>query len=69
MAPPPDSPLRRHALGLWLGGVAVLGLLPFGMRAFDGGVFAPSVTAWLWLGGSIVVATVAAVLLVRATRH
>lgn len=66
---PPDTLLRRCALGLWLCAVAALGLLQFGMRAFDGGVFAPTSIAWVWLGGSVVVAVVAVVLLVRALKR
>lgn len=66
---PPGSLLRRCALGLWLGGVAALGLLQFGMRAFEGGGFTPTTVAWLWLGGSVVVAAIALVLLVRALKR
>jgi len=66
---PPDTLLRRCALGLWLCVVAALGMLQFGMRAFDGGVFAPTAIAWLWLGGSVVVATVAVAVLVRTLRR
>lgn len=69
MSPPPDSLLGRCALGLWLCAVAVLGLLQFGMRAFDGDVFAPGTIGWLWLGGSVVVAAMAVVVLLRALRR
>lgn len=69
MTRPPDSPLRRHALALWLGAVAALGLLQFWMRAFDDGVFAPGTVSWLWLGGSVVVAAVALAMLLHALRR
>jgi hypothetical protein len=65
MAPRSNSLLQRCAMGLWLAAVAALGLLQFGMRAFDDGVFAPGPVAWLWLAGSVVVAAIAAVVLLR----
>lgn len=62
------SLLRRAALGLWFCAIAALGLLQFHMRAFDGGVFAPTTVAWLWLGGSLPLAVLGIVLVFRARK-
>ena len=69
MPSPPDSLLRRCALGLWFCAIAALGLLQFHGRAFDEGRFDPGTIAWAWLGGSIVLGGLGLVLLVRALRR
>ena len=66
MPSPPDSLLRRCALGLWFCAIATLGLVQFHARAFDDGRFDPGAIAWMWLGGSVVLAGLGLVLLVRA---
>ncbi|MGH8085748.1 MAG: hypothetical protein ACREPV_10785 [Lysobacter sp.] len=65
----PDSLLRHCAMGLWFCAIAALGLLQFHARAFDDGHFAPNPVAWTWLGGSIVLAGLGLVLLIRAIRQ
>jgi len=69
MPSPPDSLLRRCALGLWFCAISALGLLQFHARAFDGDRFEPTPVAWMWLGGSIVLAGTGLVLTIRALRR
>ena len=69
MPPPPDTLLRRCALGLWFCAIAALGLLQFHARAFDDGRFEPTVIAWAWLGGSVVLAILGLVLIARQLAH
>ena len=69
MPPPPDTLLRRCALGLWFCAIAALGLLQFHARAFDEGRFEPNAIAWAWLGGSVVLGALGLALLVRALRR
>lgn len=64
-----ESLLRRSALGLWFCAIAVLGLLQFAQRAFDGTGFAPGAVAWLWLGGSVVCGLAGGALIARAARR
>ncbi len=59
------SLLRRCALGIWLCGIAVLGLVECHRAAFAGDVLAMSPIAWMWLAGSTVTGVVGIVLLVR----
>ena len=66
---PPESMLRRAALGLWFCAIAALGLMQFYRRAFHEGAFSPDATAWLWLGGSLVLAVLGTVLAARAARR
>lgn len=68
MSSPPDSLLRRCAMGLWFCAIATLGLLQFHAHAFDGAQFAPNLVAWLWLGGSVVLGGLGLGLIVRAAR-
>ena len=69
MPSPPDSLLRRCALGLWFCSIAALGLLQFHGRAFEDGHFAPTMVAWIWLGGSVVLGGLGLALVVRALRR
>ena len=66
---PPDTLLRRSALGLWFCAIAAVGLLQFYARAFDDGRFEPGAIAWIWLGGGIVLGAIGLTLLVRAWRR
>lgn len=65
----PESLLRRAALGLWFCAIAALGLLQFHARAFEGARFEPTPVAWIWLGGSLALGGLGAVLLIRALRR
>ena len=60
--------LRRCALGLWLCGIAALGVMEFWRAAFGHGAFAPTPVAWLWLAGAVTTALVGIVLLERELR-
>lgn len=57
--------LRRCALGLWLCGIALLGVAEFRRAAHIDAAFALSTTAWLWLIGSTVTGVVGVALLAR----
>lgn len=57
--------LARHALSLWLFGVAALGLLRFWMKLREAGDTPLALDGWLWLVGSCVCALVGLVALVR----
>lgn len=64
----PGNLLRRAALGFWFCAIAALGLLQWHRHAFPEGPFAPDMIAWLWLGGSAVLATLGIAIIVRAAR-
>jgi len=65
----PETFLRRAAMGLWLCGVAALGLLQFYARTLREPPFAPGTIDWLWLAGSLTVAVVGIGLVIRAARR
>jgi len=66
---PPDSLLRRCALGLWFCAISALGLLRFFAYLADDTGAGPGHVGWTWFGGSVVMAVVGLVLLVRALRR
>lgn len=58
--------LRRCALGLWLCGIALLGVVEFRRAAFvTDALVVMSTSAWLWLGGSTLTGLVGVFLLAR----
>jgi len=59
------SLLRRCALGIWLGGIALMGVVEFRRAAFASEVLAMTPIAWMWLAGSTVTGVIGVVLLVR----
>lgn len=61
-------PLARHALPLWLLGIAAFGLLRFCMKLGEAGRAALPLDGWLWLAGACACAIVGIVLLVRRRR-
>ena len=61
----PERLLRRAALGVWFCVIATLGLLQFYAHATHGQAFDPGLVAWLWLAGSLVLATLGIVIIVR----
>lgn len=65
----PESLIRRAALGFWFSAIAALGLLEFHRHAFPDGRFMPDLVAWLWLAGSVVMATLGIAIIVRAARR
>lgn len=69
--PGPGAPslIRRCALGIWLCGIALLGVVEFRRHALADGVLAMTPVAWLWLAGSTVTGTIGIVLLVRELRR
>ena len=67
MSGPGNAP--RYALGLWLLGIAALGLLRWWMKALREGAPAGTPDVWLWLVGSLACAIAGAVALWRARRH
>ncbi|GAA3932353.1 hypothetical protein [Luteimonas lutimaris] len=70
-APPPRSPslIRRCALGIWLCGIALMGVVEFRRYALAGGELSMTPVAWMWLVGSTVTGVVGIVLLVRELRR
>ena len=69
--PPRAQPslLRRCALGIWLCGIALIGLVEFRRHSLAGGGFSMTPVAWMWLLGSIVTAAIGIALLVRELRR
>jgi prolipoprotein diacylglyceryltransferase len=61
--------LRRYALGLWFLGLGALGLLRFFAGAVRHPDFTTDPVAWLWLIGSLAIAVVGIVAIVRARQH
>ena len=59
------SLLRRCALGIWLCGIALLGVVEFRRAAVVGDALAMTPIAWMWLAGSTTTGVIGVVLLVR----
>ena len=59
------SLLRRCALGIWLCGIALLGMVEFHRAAFAGDALAMTPIAWMWLAGSMMTGVIGIALLVR----
>ncbi|MGN7725898.1 hypothetical protein ACTJIL_08810 [Luteimonas sp. 22616] len=68
-APAPPSLLRRCALGIWLCGIALLGVVEFRRYALAGEDLSMTPVAWMWLVGSTVTGVVGVVLLLRELRR
>ncbi len=68
-ARPAPSLIRRCALGIWLCGIALLGVVEFRRYALAGGEFSMTPVAWMWLAGSVVTGVVGIALLVRELRR
>jgi len=61
---PPARPRRLDPLGLWLCGLAVLGLARAWLYLVrDAGAAGP--LGWIWLGGAVLLAATGAALLLR----
>jgi hypothetical protein len=65
----PPSLLRRCALGIWLCGIALMGVVEFRRAAPAGDTLAMTPVAWLWLVGSTVTGIAGIALLVRELRR
>lgn len=61
--------LRRCAIGLWLCGIALVGLLRFYMKIAEDPGTEPALDAWLWLAGSVLVAIIGTIVLLRELRR
>lgn len=61
-------PLARHAVSLWLFGVAALGLLRFWMKVREAGDAPLALDVWLWLAGSCACVLVGLFALLRGRR-
>jgi hypothetical protein len=61
-------PLARHALALWLFGIATLGLLRSWLKLREAGAAALPLDGWLWFGCSCACAIVGLAVLVRGRR-
>lgn len=59
------SLLRRCALGIWLCGIALIGVVEFHRFAHVEGTFSMTPVAWLWLAGSTLTGIVGIALLLR----
>jgi hypothetical protein len=64
---PPTSVslLRRCALGIWLCGIALMGVVEFRRAAFAGDAMAMTPVAWMWLAGSTVTGIIGVAWLLR----
>jgi hypothetical protein len=62
------SLIRRCALGIWLCGIALLGVVEFRRHAFTEGALSMTPVAWMWLAGSAVTGIVGVALLLRELR-
>lgn len=62
------SLLRRCALGLWLCGIALVGVIEFRRFAFAGEGLSMTPVAWMWLAGSTLTGFIGITLLLRALR-
>ena len=69
VAPPAPSLLRRCAIGIWLCGIALLGLVEFRRYALASGEFSMTPVSWMWLIGSLVTGAIGIALLVRELRR
>jgi hypothetical protein len=69
VAPRAPSLIRRCAIGIWLCGIALLGMVEFRRHALAGGELAMTPVAWMWLVGSTVTGAIGIALLVRELRH
>lgn len=67
--PRPPSLLRRCALGIWLCGIALMGVVEFRRAAFAGDAPAMTPVAWMWFTGSTVTGIVGIALLARELRR
>ncbi|MGV8930969.1 MAG: hypothetical protein ACOH1R_02470 [Luteimonas sp.] len=67
--PQPPSLLRRCALGIWLCGIALIGVMEFRRAALTGDVLTMTPIAWMWLVGSTVTALVGIAWLLRELRR
>lgn len=63
------SLLRRCALGIWLCGIALIGVVEFRRFAYAGGTLSLTPVAWLWLAGSTLTGIVGIALLLRELRR
>ncbi|MDN5781596.1 MAG: hypothetical protein L0H23_06170 [Luteimonas sp.] len=69
VAPRAPSLIRRCALGIWLCGIALMGVVEFRRHALVDDVLAMTPVAWMWLVGSTVTGVVGIVLLLRELRR
>lgn len=56
-------------IGFWFAGLSILGYARFAMRAFRDAVFAPDLSAWLWLGGAVALSLAGLYIIVREARR
>lgn len=64
-----SKPVSRYALSLWFLAIGALGLVQFFGKAYRGGHgFQPDAIAWTWLGGSLLLLALAALLAWRERR-
>lgn len=63
------SVIRRCALGIWLCGIALMGMVEFRRHALTGDGLSMTPVAWLWLAGSAATAVIGIALLVRELRR
>lgn len=68
-APRAPSLIRRCALGIWLCGIALLGMVEFRRYAQAGEGLAMTPVAWMWLAGSTVTGIIGVALLLRELRR
>ncbi len=61
--------VSRAMIGFWFAGLSILGYLRFFMRVFRDGAFNPDLSAWLWLGGAVVLSLSSLYIIVREARR
>ena len=63
------SVIRRCALGTWLCGIALMGMVEFRRHALTDDGLSMTPVAWLWLAGSAATGVIGIALLVRELRR
>jgi len=61
--------IRRCALGIWLCGIALMGMVEFCRHALTDDGLSMTPVAWLWLAGSTATGVIGIALLVRELRR
>lgn len=69
MSPSESRFVSRAMIGFWFAGLSILGYVRFFMRAFRENAFNPDLSAWLWLGGALVLSLAGLYIIVREARR
>lgn len=69
LSPSESRFVSRAMIGFWFAGLSILGYVRFFMRAFREDAFNPDISAWLWLGGAVVLSLAGVYIIVREARR